>query len=77
MLDIAIGTKLKHLIINCNIYIDWASIRGAAAAGLGAPGRHDARLQGAAGRVAAGPADTLGEETSLLTAADTILVLVN
>ena len=77
MLDIAIGTKLTHLIINSNIYIDWASIRGAAAAGLGAPGRHDARLQGAAGRVAAGPADTLGKETSLLTAADTILVLVN
>ena len=73
MLDI--GTNITNLTVI--FFTDWAPLRGAAAAGLGAPGRHDARLQGAAGRVAAGPADTLGEETTLLTAADTILVLVN
>ena len=58
-----LGTKIKNLITICIMYyIDWAPIRGATATGLGAPGRHDARLQGATGRVAAGPADTLGEE---------------
>ena len=38
---------------------NWQTIRGAATVGLGAPGRHDARLQRLAGRMAPSLAHTL------------------